>query len=465
MLENIILITDYVALMYMAILCGIFFIYVIYSSIELSRRIKANTISEYIEIDNKEYYTPVSILVPAYNEEVTICDTIDSLLYVDYSEYEIIVINDGSTDESITKIVDKYDLKPVYKPMKKNIETKEIYMVYSGTYKNRVITLIDKENGGKADALNVGINYSRYPIFVAVDADSMLDKDSVKNIIAPFMKNKKTIAVGGNVKISNYITIENGEIIEIYKPKKMLVAFQMIEYVRSFLINRMSWDNLNMNLIISGAFGAFNKEVVIKVGGYKNNTVGEDMELVMKLHKYFLKNKEQYYIGYAPDANCYTQAPDTLKGLKTQRRRWQIGLIHSMGIHKKMFLGGKWFLAKIYFLLFEMITPIMELLGMVMITLSFIFGIINLEFLLVYYLMIAVYGFGISATSILLDGYVLKEYTNKKTMRKLILLSTIEPMGYRQIVSLFRISAFIGYRKNKHKWGTIKRNKNNEDLK
>ncbi|MGL5694669.1 MAG: glycosyltransferase family 2 protein, partial [Peptostreptococcaceae bacterium] len=457
---NIILITDYIALIYMVILCGIFFIYVIYSSIELSKRIKANTISEYIEIDNKEYYTPVSILVPAYNEEVTICDTINSLIHIDYNEYEIIIINDGSTDESLEKIVNRYDLKPVYKPMKKNIETKEVLMVYSGVYESRKITLVDKENGGKADALNVGINYSRYPIFVAVDADSMLDKDSVKNIIAPFMENKKTIAVGGNVKISNYLSIENGEVANINKPKNMIVAFQMIEYIRSFLINRMTWDNLNMNLIISGAFGAFNKDVVIKLGGYKNNTVGEDMELVMRLHKYFLKNKEQYYIGYAPTANCYTQAPDTLKGLKTQRRRWQIGLIHSMGIHKSMFLDRKWFLAKTYFLLFEMITPIMEILGVAIITLSFIWGVINLKFLILYYLMIFVYGFGISATSILLDGYVLKEYTNKNTMKKLIFLSLLEPIGYRQMISLFRVSAFIGYRKNKHKWGSIKRNKN-----
>ena len=235
----------------------------------------------------------------------------------------------------------------------------------------------------------------------------------------------------------------------------------MIEYIRSFLINRMTWDNLNMNLIISGAFGAFNKKAVIDVGGYKNNTIGEDMELVMKLHKSFLKNNKDYYIAYSPDANCYTQAPDTLKGLKTQRRRWQIGLIHSMNIHKDMFLDKKWFLAKTYFLLFEMITPIMELLGIVIITLSFIFKMINLEFILLYYIMIFIYGFGISVTSILLEGYIFRENMDKGTVKKLIFLSLFEPIGYRQIVSFYRASAFIGYRKNKEKWGTIKRTKNN----
>lgn len=461
MLEKIILITDYIALIYMSILCGVFFIYIIYSSIEFSKRKKGKALSKYLEIDNPNYYTPVSLLVPAYNEEVTICDTIDSLLNVDYNEYEIIVINDGSTDNSITKIINNYNLKPVYKPMKVSIETTAVLMVYSGEYKNRQITLIDKENGGKADSLNVGINYSKYPIFIAVDADSMLDKNSVKNIVSPFMKNKQTIAVGGNVKISNYITIDNGNLIEVTKPKKTIVTFQIIEYIRSFLINRMTWDHLNMNLIISGAFGAFNKKVVIDVGGYKNNTIGEDMELVMKLHKSFLKSNKDYYIAYAPDANCYTQAPDTLKGLKTQRRRWQVGLIHSMNIHRDMFLDKKWFLAKIYFLLFEMITPIMELSGIVIITVSFIFKMINMEFILLYCFMIFIYGFGISATSILLEGYIFKENIDKGTIKKLIFLSLFESIGYRQLVSLYRASAFIGYRKNKEKWGTIKRTKNN----
>lgn len=461
MLEKIILITDYMALIYASVLCGIFFIYIIYSSIELSKRRKIKELYEYLEIDNSEYYTPVSLLVPVYNEEVTICDTIDSLLNVGYNEYEIIVINDGSTDDSIKKIVDNYNLKQVYKPMKVSIDTKKVLMVYSGEYKNRQITLIDKENGGKADALNVGINYSKYPIFIAVDADSMLDKNSVKNIISPFMKNKNTVAVGGNVKLSNFITIRNGNVTAITKPKKTIVAFQIIEYIRSFLINRMTWDNLNMNLIISGAFGAFNKKAVIDVGGYKNNTIGEDMELVMKLHKFFLKNNKDYYIAYAPDANCYTQAPDTLKGLKAQRRRWQIGLIHSMNIHKDMFLDKNWFLGKSYFLMFEMITPIIELLGIVIITVSFIFKMIDIEFILLYYLMLFIYGFGISATSILLERYIFKEDMDKDIFRRLIFLSLFESIGYRQLVSLYRASAFIGYRKNKEKWGTIKRTNNN----
>lgn len=222
----------------------------------------------------------------------------------------------------------------------------------------------------------------------------------------------------------------------------------------------MTWDILNMNLIISGAFGAFNKKIVVDIGGYKSNTVGEDMELVMRIHKYFLENKEEYYISFASDANCYTQAPDSLKGLKTQRRRWQIGLIQSMSTHKSMLINRKWFLAKLYYILFEMVTPIIELFGMIIIILSYLLNIINLEFLLLYCSIVLLYGFVISLTSIMLEVYAFRENINAKVVLKLILISLFESIGYRQLLSIYRISAFIGYKKYKNKWGTIKRNKN-----
>lgn len=459
-LDTIIFIMDNIALVYMSILCAIFFVFIISAAIEFSKTIKEKSISEVFGFDNTIDYTPVSLLVPSYNEEVTICDTIDSLLCSEYSEYEIIVISDGSDDNSVNVIIDKYNLKKIYKPMRKSIETKEVLNVYKGIYKDRAITLIDKENGGKADALNVGINYSKYPIFVAIDADSILEKQSIKRIITPFMKNRKTVAVGGNIKISNNITIKDGLVIDIDTPKKLIVSFQVIEYLRAFLANRMTWDILNMNLIISGAFGAFNKKIVVDIGGYKSNTVGEDMELVMRIHKYFLENKEEYYISFASDANCYTQAPDSLKGLKTQRRRWQIGLIQSMSTHKSMLINRKWFLAKLYYILFEMVTPIIELFGMIIIILSYLLNIINLEFLLLYCSIVLLYGFVISLKSIMLEVYAFRENINAKVVLKLILISLFESIGYRQLLSIYRISAFIGYKKYKNKWGTIKRNKN-----
>lgn len=460
-LENLIIMLDWIAILYVILFNLITFIYIVSSSINFSRNIKLKKFEENLQINNKRYYPPVSLIVPAYNESLTICDTIESLAILDYKQYEIIIVSDGSTDESIEIIKNKYKLKEVYRPTKINIETKKVNKVYMGSYMGRKIILIDKENGGKADALNVGINYSSYPIFVAIDADSILVKDSLRKIIDPFMRNRKVVAVGGNIKISNHLKISGGKIEHIENPRKFIVSLQIIEYMRSFLTNRVAWNMLNMNLIISGAFGAFNKQVVIDVGGYDSKTVGEDMELVMRIHKHFIEKDEKYYIMYSTDANCYTQAPESFKSLKSQRRRWQVGLIHCMGIHRKMFLNGKWLLAKLYFLGFEMITPIVEVIGIITITISFILGIINLEFLMVYYFMIIIYGLAVSVAAILMELYVYKEHVNKKLLIKLMILSIFEPISYRLLISIYRISAFLGYKKNKHKWGNIKRVKNN----
>ncbi|WP_052356644.1 glycosyltransferase family 2 protein [[Clostridium] dakarense] len=460
--ENVIIITDYIALVYSLMMYIVFFIFVISSALSFSKYIKSREAISQLNLDDSSEYIPVSLIVPSYNEEVTIVSTIESLISLNYEEYEIIIVNDGSTDNTLEILKKEYNLNLIYKPMKKIIDTKDIKGVYKGRIRNKDIILIDKENGGKADALNVGINYSKYPVFVSIDADSLLEKNAIQKIIIPFMENKKTVAVGGNIKISNFIEIIDGEVINHNKLKGILIPFQIIEYLRAFLTNRMAWNSLNMNLIISGAFGAFNKKIVTEVGGYKTNTVGEDMELVMRIHKYFLNKKEKYYIAFAPDANCYTQTPDTLKGLKTQRRRWQMGLIQSINNHKDMFIDKKWFLAKSYFIFFELITPILELFGMVIITISFFIGLINLDFLLIYYLTIMIYSTLVSISAILLDIYVFKENINIKITTKLIVLSIFESIGYRQLISLYRISAFIGYSKNKHKWGSIKRKVQNK---
>lgn len=405
---------------------------------------------------------PVSLLVPAYNEEKTICNTIDSLLNLNYRHYEIVVINDGSVDGTLSVIKEKYGLKKIYKPMRKQIETKEIRSVYQGVVNEINLIVIDKINGGKADTLNVGINYSNYPLFVSIDADSILEINSLQNIIAPFMENSKTIAVGGNIRIANNVVIQNGKVVERLDIKQAIVAHQICEYTRTFLTHRMSWNLINMNLIISGAFGAFNKKVVIEVGGYKTNTIGEDMELVMRLHKKFLSEKKEYYIKFSPNAYCYTQAPETLKGLKTQRRRWHTGLIQSLITHKEMFLSWNWFLAKVYYILFEFLTPIIEVLGLLFVVMGLLFNNLDIYYVVKIFAIIIIYNFIVCISSLLLEIYSFKEKINYRILFKQILFALVENIGYRQLLTLYRLSAFIKYKKSKHQWGYIPRTKQNE---
>ena len=319
---------------------------------------------------NKNIDIPISILVPAHNEDVTVCDTIKSLLKLDYSNYEIIVIDDGSTDNTALSIIECFDMKLVSKKIDKVIDTKEIKRVYE-TYDYKVnITLVMKENGGKADALNVGINFSNNPYFICMDADTFLQRDSLVNIVRPVLEDDETIAVGGMVRVSNDLTFEDGYPTSCKLPRNPLVGMQVLEYDRTFLGARIMFDKFNGNLIISGAFGLFKKDVVVACGGYDTGTMGEDMELVVKLHVFCRTNLISYKIKYASDAICWSQAPAKLKDLAKQRRRWYLGLFQSMTKHYQLFFNYRYglvsFISYLYFLIYELFSPFIELIGIIL---------------------------------------------------------------------------------------------------
>ena len=411
----------------------------------------------YTVINNKANYIPISILVPAYNEEVTIVDSINSLLNLNYPSYEIIMINDGSKDQTVAKVISHFNLKKVSKPYRKLIPTNEALDIYEGNGKIKII-LVDKVNGGKSDALNMGINVCSFPTFLCMDADSMLQSDALQKIVEPFLEDDQMVAVGGDVKISNNLVIDNGEILSIEKPEKVIVIFQMIEYLRVFLNSRISLNGINGNLIISGAFGLYNKQAVVNVGGYTNGLMGEDMEIIMKIHSFYLKNKISYKTSYVPDAICWTQVPEEVKVLKRQRRRWHVGLAQSLKRHRYMFLNPKYGLIGMvsfpYFLFFEYLTPFLEVIGLVTITLSFLLGIIDLNFFLFYLLVYMGFNIIVSMISIIIERYMFSSTMTNKITFQLILFSILESFGYRQIISLFRMGNIF---KKSHNWGEMTR--------
>ena len=410
------------------------------------------------KIDNDLNYIPVSILVPAYNEEITIIDTINSLMYLDYPDYEIVVINDGSKDKTLDTVIEAFNLKEVSKPYRKLVPSRDAIKIYKNRDKVKVI-LIDKENGGKSDALNLGINVSNYPIFLCVDADSILQRDSLKKIVEPLLESNEAVAVGGNIRVSNQVIIDKGEVIDIKVPKKAIVTFQTIEYLRVFLNSRISLNGINSNLIISGAFGLYKKDAVVKVGGYTHGLMGEDMEILMKIHSFYRKNNLKYKTSYVPDAICWTQVPEDFKTLRKQRRRWHVGLGQSLKMHRYMFLNPKYgavgTISFPYFVFLEYITPFLEITGILTIIISFIIGIINTKFLILYLLIYMGYSMIVSMISIILDRYIFN--TEGKIIRKLLLFSILESFGYRQMISLFRLGNIL---KSKQEWGEMTRKSN-----
>lgn len=430
------------------------------SVIDLFEYFKKMRSSDYKRYISSENMIPISIVVPAYNEETTVVDNIRSMLALNYREYEIIVVNDGSKDTTKEKIIKEFGLVKVNQSIKESIKTNEVLGVYSSSEFKKLI-FIDKVNGGKADALNAGINMSQYPIFAGVDADSVLENDALIKLTMAFVENPETVAIGGIVRVSNGSVIKQGKLVKMNLPKNRVARLQVVEYLRAFLTGRTSFSKLNSILIISGAFGAFKKSAVIECGGYKVNTIGEDMEIIMRLHKKMLSEKRKYKIKFLADPICWSQVPETLKDLHGQRRRWQIGLFDSLLNYRKMLFNPKYgkvgMIVLPSFWLIELIGPLIEFLGYIFIPLAYLFGMLEFSSFIIYLLVAFLLGMTLSLGSILLEIVSFRNYTTFRQVFRLIGLAFVENLGYRQLTVLYRVEGVFKIRSGRHSWGTISR--------
>ena len=413
----------------------------------------------------QDYYIPVSIVVPAYNEEITVVDTVKSLLALDYKLYEIIVVDDGSRDSTSKVMIEAFHMQLIHRPVRYQIKCQPAEFVYESTTHKVPITLIRKKNGGKADALNMGINASNYPYFICMDADSVLQYDSLSKIVQPVLEQSNVVAVGGTVRPSNSVELENGRVKKYQLPKNILACMQVLEYDRSFLASRILFDKFNGSLIISGAFGLFKKDIVISAGGYDHTTMGEDMELVVKLHEYCVTNEIPYSIRYATDAICWTQAPEKLRDLCKQRKRWHLGLFQSMWRHRVMLNNPKFgavsLVSYLYFLMYELLSPFIELFGVLTMILAFWVDLINVPFMLLFFLIYAIFGSIMSLTAFFARIHTIDLKISFRDVMKAILLCFFEITCLRFVMAFVRTTAFIGYKKKKLQWGKIERKKIN----
>ena len=436
------------------------FLSVIVGSLDLYKR---NRQEKFKSILPTDYYLPISIIVPAHNEEITVVDTVRSLLALDYRSYEIIVVDDGSSDATSEVLAEAFDMHVVHRPIRRRIECRREERVYETSVQKVPLTLIRKENGGKADALNMGINASTFPYFICMDADSVLQYDSLRRIAQPVLEDGKVVAVGGIVRISNDVELENGRVKRYRLPRSILAFMQVLEYDRSFLASRILFDRFNGSLIISGAFGLFKKDTVIAVGGYDNKTMGEDMELVVKLHEYCTINGIDYAIRYATDAICWTQVPERLRDLCKQRKRWYLGLFQSMYKHRIMFcnyrLGAVSYVSYLYFLIYELLSPFIEVFGVFTMVLAWWCDLINVPFMLLFFLIYAVFGGVLTLTAFFSRIYTVDLSVSFRDGVKAVCLCLFELGLLRFILAWVRCTAFVGYKKKKLNWGRIERRK------
>lgn len=457
---------NYFVGIYYAIINSIYTILLFSSLVAVSRHLKRIKYSAFRELLFSPETPPVSILIPAYNEKEIILRTVNSALALAYPCFEVLVINDGSSDGTLEKLISYYKLKKidyVYRSFLKTAPVKGFY--YNPELPNLLV--IDKVKSSKADSLNCGLNISRSPYFCTVDADSILETDALLRLMAYVTESvTPVIACGGVVRVLNGLKLKNARTVEIDLPRKPLALFQVVEYLRAFLFGRVGWDMANSILILSGTFSLFNRAAVMAAGGYDACQVSEDMELILKLHRSFKENKKRYRIKFISDPICWSEVPETFKMLGRQRRRWQMGLLQSLLKHRQMFFNPKYghlgLFVMPYYLFFETLGPVVELLGYVVVPLSYLLGLLSLKFFILFLILAMAYGIFLSTTSVFLEELTYKRYPRWKHLIKLLLFGVLENFGYRQLNSFWRFQALLRFLSGKRRWEYVEK-KNNEN--
>jgi poly-beta-1,6-N-acetyl-D-glucosamine synthase len=432
---------------------------------EVKRYKEESDAMEFDSLLSSPFAPSISIVAPAYNEGVNIVDNIRSLLSMRYANYTLIVVNDGSKDDTLEKGIAAYDLELIEYEYIQQLETKPVRGVYKS--KNPAfekLIFVDKVNGGKADAINVGVNVSREDYFACIDVDCILESDAFLKMVRPIMMEakKRVVAVGGIVWLTNDSLIESGQLMEVNAPNTFIARIQVVEYIRAFLLGRTAWARMNGLLLISGAMGLFERKLALEIGGYNHKTVGEDMELVMRMHRVMRERNEPYHIAYIPEPLCWTEAPSSYNILSRQRNRWTRGSIDSLKLHKVMFFNPKYgvlgMLSYPYWFFAEWLAPLFEFVGTAFFVLLVITGMVNWKFF--FLLTVFVYSFAIffSTYAIFAQELSYFKYEKRRDVLKLFLTILAEPVWYHPRVVWWAVKGnYDFFIKKSHGWGEMVR--------
>lgn len=403
---------------------------------------------------------PITLIAPAYNEEATCVESVRSLLTLEYPEYDILVVNDGSKDRTVERLTKEFNLYEADRVPTAEVSSAPVRKVLRSR-RHPNLWVIDKENGGKADALNAGLNYCQTPLFCAMDADSLIEPEALIRIVRPFLEDSSTIAAGGVLRIANGCVVSQGRVVEVRLPTNLLAQLQVLEYLRAFLSGRMGWDALDATLVISGAFGIFRRNVVVDAGGYATDTVGEDMELVVRLHRYCRENDIPYRIHFVPDPVAWTECPESIAVLGRQRDRWQRGLFQSLTRHRTMLFNPKFgragMIAFPYFFFLEMLGPLIETLGYVSFAVTIAAGRASWPFVIGFLCVAIILGGALSLAAVALEELSFRRYPRVSDLVKLFWLALVENFGYRQLSAWWRLKGTVSAIRGVEGWGHMTR--------
>ena len=448
-------------LVYFLLINTFYFLFNVLSLAGILRYRRMVTFVRFGEIFRMPIVKPISVIVPTYNEELGVIESVRSLLSLRYPVFEVIVVNDGSTDTTLAKLIEAFDLRRSKSVFRKSLETKPVRGIYRSAVQPRLI-VVDKVNGKKADAMNAGLNISRYPLFCAVDGDSVLEKDALLKVVRPFLEDPvRTIGAGGIIRLSNGCDIREGQVVRIGIPRNWIARFQILEYLRAFLGGRLGMSMIRSTLIISGAFGIFRKDIAMACGGYRAASITEDLDLCLRMQKHMHEQKKPYRIHFIPDPICWTEAPESLRVLARQRSRWHRGLVETLVRYRRMFLNPRYGVAGMFampfYAVFEMAGPFIECLGYALFASHIVLGRVNYPFAVMFFFVAVFYGTFISLLAILLEELSEHRYPRPRDILTLTAAGVVENLFYRQYLAVVRLWAFLEYLRGKNEWGSMEK--------
>ena len=404
---------------------------------------------------------PVSVIAPAFNEELSIAQSVRALLALEYPEHEVIVVNDGSKDRTLQTLIEQFGLKPINREQLAVLQQTKIFGAYaSPRYPNLLV--VDKENGRKADAANAGIGIARMPLVCVIDADSIIERDGLMRAAEPFMTdNGELVAVGGAIRIANGCEVVGGSLTKIGIPRALIPRFQVVEYLRAFLMARVANAELDMLMLISGAFGLFRRSVVVEIGGYRHDTVGEDLELVVRIHRHMREHKRPYRLAFVPEVVCWTEAPAELGGLRNQRARWQQGALETLSRHRVMIGNPRYgrigIIAMPLLILEDILGPPSELIGYLLLPIAWALGILAPDLAIAFLCVTFLFGTAISVATLALEETQLRRTPSALDLTRLGVAAVVENFGYRQANLVFRLVGIKRYFNGETAWSAVPR--------
>lgn len=460
-LETAILALAWLSLSVISLRNGLSVVQLLVAAYVFAKRIKPAPRSNDLWSRYQDLAPPVSVIAPAFNEELSIVDSVQALLALHYPEHEVIVVNDGSGDATLARMIAEFDMHPVDRQQIAALQMTRILGVYaSASHPNLLV--VDKENGRKADAVNAGLGFAMTPLVCVIDADSIIEADGLLRAVEPFMSDDgDLVAVGGAIRIVNGSIVRGGHIERIGLSNKWLPRFQMIEYMRAFLTARVANADLQMLLLISGAFGIFKRSVLVEVGGYRHDTVGEDLELVTNIHRYMREAKRPYRVEFIPEIVCWTEAPETIGGLRNQRARWEQGALETLVKHRHLIGNPRYgrigIVALPMMVIEDVLGPPLELIGYLVFPVAYALGILEPEAALAFLCLTFVFGTAISVATLALEERQLRRTPSAADLARLAGAAIVENFGYRQMNLVFRLLGMWRYFRKDNSWASVPR--------